>query len=453
LQRSFEERLALMLFQTTRTRPIAGVDVVAIAVKQPQWAVKRQRLIMERVKCASSQQWTSLPTQTGDRGYGHACLGSNMGKRTKSREAQRLAAEQVFSARLRAQSKPRHRPAFINSFHEFNSAYRAKIEAYRPCALRAPEQWRCVLRRRAPDLRFLELVRFTFARYPVARHLENSWISEQVAFAQPNDAEQPDFRHWYIVAAQGGSLYQLAARSYMTRLETHHFLSAPDLIGTTTPAFWYAFARAQTEDALVALKIARSKITMFPLKSSFWTDVARYFARNPSPILEMNDLIDYVQVAKAEDPTFCLSGRTLPALRRRMEEWHCSLRSGATACGGSWDGSRLRDAEYTMGSPRNAAIWRFHQIKTGCELLREGELMLHCVMTYKARCVEGRCAIWSLSCEYPRGQIKPCLTIETNDDDEVVQCRGFANRPPNTVELAIVKRWAGDHALSCHRLS
>jgi PcfJ-like protein len=383
-----------------------------------------------------------------------------MGKRTKSREAQRLAAEHTISARLQQRSRARHRPGFINSICEFGSDYRAKIETYRTYALRAPEQWRCGLRKRTPELRFLELVKFTFARYPIARHLENSWIAEPDVLERPNDPEQPDFRLWYIVAAQGGSLYQHAARSYMTRIETHHFLNAPDGILTTRQAFWYAFARSQTGDPRVAFKIARTKITTYPVRSLFWTDVARYFARNPSPILEMNDLIDFFDAAKAEDATFGLSGRTLPALRRRMEEWHRSLRKGAVTGGERWSGSPLSDAAYRMGSGQNPVVWRFHQIKTSCELFREGELMQHCVMTYKTRCMGGYSSIWSLSCEYPRGQMKPSLTIEINHHGkgaqhcgDVVQCRGFSNRLPTTIELAIIKRWATDHELSCLRMS
>ena len=96
-----------------------------------------------------------------------------MGKRTKSREAQRFAAEQIISARLRACSKAKKHPPFIGSFREFDPCYRAKVEAYRAFALRAPEQCSCVLRKRSPELRFMELVRFTFARYPAAHHLEN----------------------------------------------------------------------------------------------------------------------------------------------------------------------------------------------------------------------------------------------------------------------------------------
>src|SRR5204863_52413 len=113
-----------------------------------------------------------------------------MGKRTKSREAQRFAAEQIISARLRACSKTKHHARFIDSFCEFDPARRVQIEAYRPFALRAPEDWRCVLRKRAPDLRFLELVRFAFARYRVAQHLENCWLGETNGI---------DFRRWYIV--------------------------------------------------------------------------------------------------------------------------------------------------------------------------------------------------------------------------------------------------------------
>ena len=46
-------------------------------------------------------------------------------------------------------------------------------------ALRAPEDWRCRIKSRSQERRFLDLlVRFCFARYRVAPHLENQWLDE-----------------------------------------------------------------------------------------------------------------------------------------------------------------------------------------------------------------------------------------------------------------------------------
>jgi hypothetical protein len=373
-----------------------------------------------------------------------------MGKRTKLREAQRHATEQAMAARLRAHARPNSGPAFIVSYGDFPPAYRERIEPYRALAVRAPEAWRCQLRCRAPERRFLELVEFTFARYPVADHLKNAWTASadaRHALAAALDIvraeDHPDLRRWYIIAASGGSLYKKVTHRYLTKLETHHFVGAPAEVTSTLRAFWYAIARAEGDEP-VACKVARSKLIEFPITSPFWREVAQFFARHPTAVLEMNDLVDYLQVARLEDPRFSLKGRSLPALRRRMEEWHRALRE--IHCGGRWHGHRLPDVAYCDGKGQPA--WRFHQIKTGAELAEEGRRMAHCVASYKEQCMHGLSSIWSLSCECPIGQVESRLTIELACNRTIVQCRGEHNRPAYAEEIAVVKRWAADQGIS-----
>jgi hypothetical protein len=379
-----------------------------------------------------------------------------MGKKIRLYEAQLKAANKVIEAKLRARSRVRTGPGFIGAYSEFSPFYQAKIEAYRDRALRTPELWRCRLRSRSPERRFLELVRFAFARYRVAGHLERIWIEERHAFANRvgvpagrigGDLGSPDLCLWYIVAAQGGSLYKQLAHPFMSKLETHHFLTAPKEVASSQHAFWYAFARAQGADLDVALRIARTRLTGFPVVMPFWKDVARYFACNPIAIPEMNDLIDFFQAAKEEDEEFSLKGRSLAVLRRRMAEWHHTLRRRDIVCGGSWEGHPLPDIEYETGGEHRRAIWRFKQIKTGNDLFKEGQRMHHCVVTYKARCMNGHTSIWSLNCEFPIGNINRGVTIEVQDN-AIVQCRGFANRLPYANEVSMVKLWAAGNGLT-----
>jgi hypothetical protein len=373
-----------------------------------------------------------------------------MGKKIKLREAQRRAVESEIAARLRARSETKADPAFVGYYTDFASIYRNRIEACRGFALRAPEAWRCRLRSWSPERRFLDLVRFTFARYRVARHLEGAWIEQARVAAgdRPRD-DGVDFRHrWYIVAAQGGSLYKEVAHPYLSKLETHHFLNAPDNLITTERAFWYAIARAQTRDVSVAVKVACARFPDFMVGGRFWPAAARYFARNPISISEMNDLIDFFQAARDEDERFSLSGRSLDGLRRRMAEWHRMLRRRETVCGGIWEGHPLPDEDYEAGSDDRRAIWRFRQIKTGNGLFKEGRRMRHCVAFYKPDCMSGGISIWSLICEYPIGKLNLGVTIELRDDGVIVQCRGFANRLPYPNEVVVVKRWAAEHGLT-----
>lgn len=355
-----------------------------------------------------------------------------------------------MAARLRAHARPTSGPAFIVSYGDFPPAYRERIEPYRALAVRPPEAWRCRLRCRAPERRFLELVEFTFARYLVADHLKNAWIATanaryQLAVAldiAPAD-DRSDLQRWYIIAASGGSLYKEATHRYLTKLETHHFVSAPAEITSTRRAFWYAIARAEG-DELVACRVARSKLDAYPVISPFWRDVARFFARHCIAVLEMNDLVDYIHVARLQDPRFSLKGRSLPALRRRMAEWHRVLQE--VEGGGRWHGHRLPDAVY--GDGNGQPVWRFRQIKTGAELAEEGRRMGHCVASYKEQCVNGLSSIWSLSRECPSGQVESRLTIELACNRTIVQCRGCCNRGADAEEIAIVKRWAADHGIS-----
>jgi PcfJ-like protein len=387
-----------------------------------------------------------------------------MGKRNKLRQVRQQQAERRVSAVLEAHSRRNNEPAIVAGYGDFAPVHRAKIEAARAFALRPPEEWRCRIKSRCEERRFLDLVRFSFARYPVPAHLERVWIREvdddfvddvaarvrRIADARRAGA-RPDLLRWYIVATQGGSLYKQVAHPYLSKLETHHFLAAPDQL-TADRAFWFAVARAQTEDVGVALKVSQTRLCDFSVASSFWREVARFFARNPTTIAEMNDLIDFIRAAKAEDAAFTLKGRTLPALRRRMEEWHRALQKQQAISGGSWSGCVLPDVEYKAGRDEQSAIWRLRQIKTGNDLYREGQRMRHCVASYKARCMGGDVSIWSLSCEYPLGHVNKGVTIELRKDGAIVQCRGVANRLPYPNEVAMVKRWVREHGLSWQAL-
>ena len=87
-----------------------------------------------------------------------------MGKRSKFREARRQQAARAVCAVLAAHSKRKNGPAVVAHCGEFKPQYRAKIEAYRAFVLRAPEDWRCRLKSRSQDRRFIDLVRFAFAK-------------------------------------------------------------------------------------------------------------------------------------------------------------------------------------------------------------------------------------------------------------------------------------------------
>lgn len=381
-----------------------------------------------------------------------------MGRRTRWREAHRREAGERVSAVLTRHSRSNARTRAVERFYDFKPDYRDKVTAFRWHALRAPEDWRCRLKSRLVERWFLELIRFVFARYSVPAHLERAWIEDveddfvdritPINLMAERRPHAPDLRSWYLVVAQGGSLYKAETHPYLSRQETHHFLTAPPEIASAKQALWYAIARAQTERADVAVNMARSKIANYSIASIFWKEVARFFARYPLPTHEMSDLADFLAVTKRENPAFSLKGLTLASLERRMEDWHLALRRNSAVCGGAWVGSPLPDIDYMIGEDANRAIWRVRQIKTGNKLFLEGQRMHHCVVTYKALCMRGDCSIWSLTSEFPIGRINRGVTLEVSKDGRIVQCRGFANRLPHANEVTMAKRWAREHGLS-----
>src|SRR5499426_2250653 len=193
-----------------------------------------------------------------------------MGKKQKLREARRRDVERVVCAVLEAHSKRDVGPRAVERYDDFKAEYRNKIKALRGYALRAPEDWRCRIKSRSEDRRFIDLLRFSFARYRVPAHLENAWIVEFTDDLVDRIGElpdtpvagwsRPDLRRWYLVAAQGGSLYKHHTSLYLTKLETHHFLTAPDYVRSSQQALWYAVARAQIERGEIALRIGQSQL-------------------------------------------------------------------------------------------------------------------------------------------------------------------------------------------------
>ena len=247
-----------------------------------------------------------------------------MGKKLKSREARRRDIDRAICAVLEAHSKRDVGRRAVERYDDFKAEYRNKIKALRGYALRAPEDWRCRIKSRSEERRFIDLLRFSFARYRVAAHLENAWIDEftddlvdricELPDTPAASWNRPDLRRWYLVAAQGGSLYKHYTSRFLTKLETHHFLTVLDDVTSSQRALWYAVARAQTERVEIARRIGQSQLVRHSIASTWWKEVARFFARNPVPLHEVQER----WIDKFETPRL----RALSAVRHRAEEQH-----------------------------------------------------------------------------------------------------------------------------------
>jgi hypothetical protein len=367
-----------------------------------------------------------------------------MGKRTKLRAAQRLAAEQKLAARLRShvrirRQRRRRSDDCIVTYWQFPLRFRARIEAFRGLALRSPEDWPCATRDPSFEQRFLNLVRFTFAHYAAALHLERAWLADLDEVGDV--AGWPNFRRCYVVAAQGGSPYRECLCQYLSRQESHYFLTAPPQVTASRPALWYAIARVHTEDVAVAISVAHSKLDGMPLAEGFWREVARFFAHHPTSVSEMNDLIDYLTAVRAVEPAFSLAGRSLEALRERMHEWQ-NWGEYAFHMRTRWSGSALPNATHIHAGEH----WRLIQLTSGADLAEEAQRMRHCVHTYVNMCVRGECSIWSLA-RHRSGTWVGEATIELRGNT-IAQVQGFANSAPSEEARIVLEALSAGYGIT-----
>lgn len=368
-------------------------------------------------------------------------------QRRQDAERERL---ELCNAVLR--SAVRHR----RTVPDFRKAIEEVERGFSGQAVRDPSSWRPQMKSRDPARLRLAAARYLYARYPVPAALERIWLDDTGLSAD----EVRLRRQWYVTTACGGSLHKVDAGTWLTRKEVHAFLHATAGL-SFEGAFWEAIARSHTGDGAVALRIARSKIARTPRgEIEFWRAVVRFFCAHPTSAETIDDLFDYLADCRQRDPGYRIEGRTLPALTRRMHEWHRDLAaierieamrrrvhargSRMWADDAAWAGSPLADWEWVPSSKdAQAKGERFvvRQLKRAEDLVMESRAMRHCVSAYAGKCIAGQASIWALR-RCAKDRIERLLTIEVDAHGRAVQIRGFANRRAQADERAVVERWA-----------
>ncbi len=368
----------------------------------------------------------------------------------RRRQAERERIEAYEATLRRVGARTRETPDFARAIAEARRGL--ADEAVRPGHL-----WQPKMKTRDPARLRLAAARHLFATYRVPAPLERVWIGTDGL----DPAEIALRKRWYVIVARGGSLYREAAREWLTRKEVHAFLNPPGDLGFEE-AFWQAITRSYTEDAGVALRIARSKIARTPrAELAFWREVARFFAVNPVPLTQIDDLCDFLSDQHRRDRGWSLKGRTLASLERLSLEWHRDIAAIARieavrrrhahpaarqqgVEGGRWKGAALEDwtwrptaKERSLGKHHYAVV----QLTSAEELVAESRAMRHCVWTYASKCITGNATIWSLR-RIGAGGREPLLTIELDRQHRAVQVRGFANRVALPDEMKVLERWA-----------
>ena len=368
-------------------------------------------------------------------------------QRRQDAERERIAIYEATLRRVTRRARPA--PDFQKAIEEAERGFAGEI-------VRDPQCWHPQMKTRDTARLRLAAARHLFALYPVPTMLEHIWIDDAGLHAD----EVRLRRQWYVTAARGGSLYKAGASAWMTRKEVHAFLN-PSAGLSFEEAFWEAIARSYAEDSAMALRIARSKIARTPrVEIDFWRSAVRFFCVNPAPLETINDLCDYLAECRQQDPHYQLQGRTLPALTRRMCEWHRDLaaieriealqrrarwrHTQTWASDAMWDGSLLADWEWVPSAKEAQAKGeRFivRQLKRAEDLVMESRAMRHCVSTYAGKCIGGLASIWSLR-RCTKDRIDRLLTIEVDPQHRAVQVRGFTNRLADERERNVLARWA-----------
>jgi len=367
----------------------------------------------------------------------------------RRQDAERERIELCDAALRRVVRHARSTPNFRKAIEEAEQGFSGEV-------VRDPQSWQPQMKTRDAARLRVAAARHLFALYPVPAFLERIWIDDTGLSAD----EVRLRRQWYVTAARGGSLYKAGASTWLTRKEIHAFLNPSVGLGFDE-AFWEAIARSYASDTAMALRIARSKIVRASRgETDFWRGVVRFFCANPAPVETIDDLCDYLAECRRRDPHYSLEGRTLPALTRRMHEWHHDIaaieriealrrrahgRGAQTwAADAAWSGSALADWEWVPSSKdAKAKGERFviRQLKQAEDLVMESRAMRHCVSTYAAKCIAGHASIWSLR-RCTKDRIDRLLTIEVDQQDRAVQVRGLANRLAHADEHNVLERWA-----------
>lgn len=397
--------------------------------------------------------------------------GTTITDRQKEREEREASYERDLAAH-----RERERAAPDNTSIEFLASQ--IMESFGEHAVRTMSSFRSI-KTKDVGARRLAIASHVFGKFGVARHVAEIWSTPvsanrevgYVRFQRNEQAEDERLKNgftnpeeiarirWYITAATGGSLHKRYTNVIFTKKETHAFLTCP-LKLTFREAMIYAYGTTHTKDVGILTRLAKSKLAEVASltnadraffrtpQQAFWKDVVRFFCVNPVPINRVNDLYDFLVCRRDEDREFNLKGRSLESLTGQMQQWHRDQGRVKRLGNRTWNGIDIADTIYEKTNKeawRKDVKWAFTQLKSSKTLADEGNKMHHCVYSYQALCIQGKCAIWSVTKNGDRA-----ITLEMRGND-IVQIRGYANRLARDDEMSAIRHWASEHHVNVPR--
>ncbi len=342
----------------------------------------------------------------------------------------------------------------------------AGLAAWHGCWLREPEEWR-------PDSRssrrqFAGLARHLLARYFVPSFMDEPW------FIAPGP-EAARRQGWFIHVGVGQNIRKADIPLHLTKMMAHHFLLAPKDV-TLVGALRWGQLLALGGDGYLARAVAATRLGELQEDEPFWESFLHFLVNNPmldrACIGPMADFIHHRRFERVEavedgqavlleppEPGFSMKGRTVPALWKRVEEWHRELARLDRRQPQEWPPSGIGGLELTERDEETGKRVRWHvmELLTHRELVEEGRDMHHCVASYSRSCARGATSIWSIRLEDREGYFRRVMTVEVhNGRRSIVQARGVCNKSPNGRRAStrlqesprILRMWAAQERLT-----
>jgi hypothetical protein len=326
--------------------------------------------------------------------------------------------------------------------------------------------WRAAPERWEPETgssrqQFGAFVRHLFPGYHVPAFLDAAWFE---GFTPHGEAH----RDWFLHLRKGHNIRTAELPVPLTSRAAHHFLEAPpdsSIVG----ALRWGQTLALGGGSALAQAVAESRLAEVQSDEPFWHTVLQFVVQAPDLTpAQVGPLLDYIHCRRfgessdgsdAPEPDFAMKGRTLPALEKRLAEWHALLANEAKRTGVSWPPSGIAPFSLTERDPYGATNdWSVVELLTHRILREEGSDMHNCVRTYVTACQRGTTSIWSLRVRGSHHtRAHRLLTIEVNNARRaIVQVRARCNRllsyqlhvPRMKAAEEMLRRWAVESHLT-----
>ena len=337
---------------------------------------------------------------------------------------------------------------------------------------RVPDDWRPTTHN--AHRQFGALARHLLANYAVPVFLDAAWFEGATSEARKHQA-------WFRHIGIGKNIRTTDLTIPLTSRAAHLFLQAPADLPVEAALRW-GQAQAIGADPRLCRALVSTRLGTSLQDEDFWTSVLHFFVNNPmldpdqiGPIVDfLHDRRfvfqtvvgpDGVPAQAIPEPLFSMKGRTVPALLRRVEEWHRELQRESRKPQLEWEPRPdIAPLHYTECDHEEKPLlhWTIHELTTRRELQDEGKAMRHCVASYDHACAGGGTSIWSLRVRTPSEETaRRVMTIEVqNHRRAIVQARGRCNKTSTARQAGfwlkqapiLLKMWAAQEkiALASH---